>query len=496
MFTDKHHRLDHFAGLYLVNRMAEYDDQTRSIIVNYRFRDLLSYAEISRKIEGTTASGCRMLCERARERANSDNIADILQNCRVLPRDGAPVRVQPGSQASIAIRRAIRGKHRYQNETEAANRVYKKQRPKSDRKPLQPLNVKQVHNILRGRAHSNADPLDKRPITRKRCLTKKRLTAINLAERKAYCDKLLSMQSSDYLLICVDETRIDFGGCSGHARGSAPLGMNIYASDYDPRFSKMQWAAASSDTRIERPHHIWTPEDHVLSEELRTKFEQAKLQLRQEVDRQRQASLIEGTSEQRYLQSLNNQVDVENARRRLEGVQGRKQRFKPERAFKYETLERDHLKGGLDFVYYSFELYEKRLFPYYLALQRLNPSRTVLITEDNVGVHHKARKLLAPLIKQLNIQFLDLPANSSDYHPIEQLHKDQKKELEDYRFSIESAAQEIQHDAEREMRRIWCQDTGFNYIVATKADIEAYKMLAKRSMHAETPYSNNYDDSI
>lgn len=78
----------------------------------------------------------------------------------------------------------------------------------------------------------------------------------------------------------------------------------------------------------------------------------------------------------------------------------------------------------MDFVYYAFKLYEKQLFPYYKDLQRLNPSKTVLITEDNVGVHHKARRLLAFAIKQRDIRFLNLLANLKDLHPIEQLYKD------------------------------------------------------------------------
>jgi transposase len=120
----------------------------------------------------------------------------------------------------------------------------------------------------------------------------------------------------------------------------------------------------------------------------------------------------------------------------------------------------------------------------------------VLISEDNVGLHHKARRLIAPEIKRQGIQFLDLPANSSDLHPIEQLHKDQKKLLEDYRFSIQSAAKEIQQDAKAETRRIWCQDFGFTCLVAEKADLKAYQTLAYRSKHAEPPYSNRYNDSI
>jgi hypothetical protein len=112
----------------------------------------------------------------------------------------------------------------------------------------------------------------------------------------------------------------------------------------------MQWAAASSETRPQRPHCIWTPESNEISDQLMQKFNAAKEILQKEVDRQREQSQIEGTPEQLYLAKLNDQVNTENSRRRAQGVRGRLQQYTAERAFKYEALSRDHKKGGLDFV--------------------------------------------------------------------------------------------------------------------------------------------------
>ena len=85
-------------------------------------------------------------------------------------------------------------------------------------------------------------------------------------------------------------------------------------------------------------------------------------------------------------------------------------------------------------MFYTFKIYKKRLFPYYKAIRGLNPSKKVYITKDNVSIYYKARSLLAPLIAEKNIMFLDTPTNSPDLHPIEHLYKDQKNILEDYRF--------------------------------------------------------------
>ena len=58
----------------------------------------------------------------------------------------------------------------------------------------------------------------------------------------------------------------------------------------------------------------------------------------------------------------------------------------------------DHKKGGLDFVFYAFEVYEKQLFPYCEQVRGLDQAKEIFIGEDKVGVYHKARKILAPLM--------------------------------------------------------------------------------------------------
>ena len=274
--------------------MSGYDYSKRVRIITYRFIERLKFEEISSKIEGTTPDGCRKLCKRAQQRAKSNKITDLLKSCIVAHREGAPRRVEPGSRESIAIRAAVRGPYCYQDETEAANRVYRKLRSKNNRKPLKELAPQQVRNILRGAAHSMTDPRDTKPITRKRTLPKKKLNNNDLTAREQYCNQVLEMRQADYVLIAVDETPIDFGGSGGRQHVSAPVGVTDYSSKKDPRFSIMQWAAASSETRPQRPHCIWTPESNEISDQLMQKFNAAKEILQKEVDRQREQSQIEG----------------------------------------------------------------------------------------------------------------------------------------------------------------------------------------------------------
>ena len=65
-------------------------------------------------------------------------------------------------------------------------------------------------------------------------------------------------------------------------------------------------------------------------------------------------------------------------------------------------------KSGMDLVWYTFEVYEKHLFPYYLELQALDPRKTMYITENNIDVHHRAQKLLAPYIESKKHQIFGL----------------------------------------------------------------------------------------
>jgi hypothetical protein len=129
-----------------------------------------------------------------------------------------------------------------------------------------------------------------------------------------------------------------------------------------------------------------------------------------------------------------------------------------ERFFKYERIETDQRKGGLDAVFYTFKVYEDMLFPYYRELRRFNPHKYVYILEDNVGAHHKACKLGRPTIHDDHILFMDAPANSPDLYIVDRLHKGQKRLLQDVRFKTSSAGAAAVNYAQAEMKRVWQSD--------------------------------------
>ena len=135
------------------------------------------------------------------------------------------------------------------------------------------------------------------------------LTDLDLAARESYMDQMLAIKEEEVVLICVDETPISFGGSNDCQHVLAPQGVIVYASRADPRFSKMQWAAACADTRIRRPHYVWTPETNELKLSLARKLEAANDRARKEVERQLAASEVAGSSEHYLLSQAQAQGD-------------------------------------------------------------------------------------------------------------------------------------------------------------------------------------------
>lgn len=241
---------------------------------------------------------------------------------------------------------------------------------------------------------------------------------------------------------------------------------------------------------------IWTPESDDLTAELATKLKAIQAKLDAIVDHQIEQAKQPRTLEYNHLLDLNREIEAHNKAITPGVRKGRKQRFKPERLYVKERFTRDHKKGGLDAVFYAYEIYEKHLFPYYEEVKRLNPNKQVFIVEDNVGVHHKARRIMAPLIAEKNIQFLTTPANSPDLNPIEHLHRDQKAILQEFRMTVISSAKVVQEAAEIEMLHVWQDDEDFARKVAKRASLDYIQGLCKRAKESEPPYGNRYKDSL
>ncbi|SMR46070.1 unnamed protein product [Zymoseptoria tritici ST99CH_1E4] len=485
--------------------MSEIPHDDRVLIVQYRAVHGWTFERIATVVDGVSADAARKLYTRARVRAGSDIARDILQHIDPAPRSGRPKVIVPGSKESTQMRQLLRNKYRRQHQTEAGNHAIQqlRQTRQSDvstttctrRRPLQELDNRQIHNILRSKEHCAADPFDKRPVKPLRGIEKPALSKLDLPDRERHCDVIEGLNPHTTILITCDETPVDFGGSLGHQRILAPQGTTPYVDQHDPRYMRIQWAGACFDTSIERPWACWGPGEDEDSLQLTQKLAASQKILDNKVEEQRARCSIQGSVEHQLLTQKNDEVEQFNASLPAGKKRNKRKPFTPERLFKKERLVRAGKKGGIDFVWYAFEVYQKRLFPYYERVVRNNAFKDVYIYEDNVGLHHKARRLLAPEIEARGIKFLDTPTNSPDLNPIEQLHKDQKKILRPYRMAVTSASKESMKEGEQRMRDVWCNDSEFNALVRRRTAVSYFQGLCNSSRHAEPPFSNRYKDS-
>jgi len=419
-----------------------------------------------------------------------EDLNEMLEHLESKPRPGAPPIIEPGEQ-STQVRELVRKRPTFQR-TEAANF----EGPISSA----PLKESTVRRVLYEPKYCLADPIDQRPIKARKRVRKTALDSPHKRQRLSYVDELEEIdghtceevvekevdgdQELDHnvILIGVDEYSVTFGGApSGFI--NLPEGTDAYEYAQgvpQERFSLMQWGAACahpSALNLTRPQRIWEPETQELTQELANKLK-AKIELLETtVKKQRENARIEGTPEWRHMERVNRAIEEHN-RTIPKGVRkGRKYKRRIEAEFPFQDFKIDTRKGGLDYCWYAFEIYEKELIPYYKKIAALNPTKRVLITEDSAPPHIRARKLLQAEIEEVGMEFVQWPSISPDLHPIEDIQKHHKNLLDELRFEISSASRATKQTAKDEMKRIWQRDPGFTKIVEEVGSIQNYMRL-------------------
>lgn len=278
---------------------------------------------------------------------------------------------------------------------------------------------------------------------------------------------------------------------------SAPAGESIYTTQAsNPVFTTQQWAASCSDLRVKRPCRIWKKEQNIEYGVLMQKLASQNDLLRETLEKKRANCQVPGTPEYNKLQQENEDIVAHNIEYRKGNREHRRNKMTAARLYKYEKLEREAGKAGMDFVWYAFNIYQDLLFPYYQQIRNLNKGKEVYIIEDNVGSHGKARRLLTDQILEFDIKFATTPTHSADLHPYEHLHKDQKRLIAPYRKKISSSAAAVVLDAEMQMADIWRNNKEFEDCVKFRMDIRYFKALAERSRTSTPAYGNHYKDSL
>ena len=305
-----------------------------------------------------------------------------------------------------------------------------------------------------------------------------------MASRMAWARSLISLaKRKRIVVVSCDESPHYFGG-SKHLGLTYLEGEDRHAYTGPKRraaFTLQQWSACSSDTSILRRIKIWEPETDELKAELQEKLKKKQRMVDEKVEYQRHRAAIQGTWEHRIMLEVNYEINTYN---RGKPKKNRKHQKNLEQVFKYKKLERENEKGGMDFVFYAFEILEKELLPYYCQIRDRNPDATVLLAEDNLGSHGKARELLADEIYAMNIQFLEQPANSPDLHPIERIFDNQKRLLSDYKHRVKSQSKASKEHAKTELKRTWILDKKLDNKVSAKMAVDNWFFLAQQCLKA------------
>ena len=457
----------------------------RAIAIAYKFDLRLTDREISSRLSVPERT-LRYLFLKAKQQAQGTEWKELLLYISNLPGRGRKPYIQAGSFESVAIRESVRTLDGHES-TLAANIT--KDRPVL--KELNPniprLHPQQVYNVLGDEEHCEKDPIDSKPIKRLKPIWKP--GGYEATTRLNYTKELTEYAQNEAIIVVCDEKKFSFGG-TPNGRVSAPQGSTPYRTSVRERFVREQWAAATAqDLSILRPHIVWNADDkHDV--QLAQRLLDANQQLKAHIEGQRVLATTDPTSnEAQLLRDKNEQVRLYNEEQRRQGARGRKHLFTAERLFKHKDLV---VKGtNIDFVWYAFRIYQDALFPYVQQLREHNPGKRVVIIEDNSPVHLKARRLQAPLINALSIEFANHPASSPDLNPIETLHREQDKLIFKFRMNTFSAAQVVKDECDERLKVVW-QSKEFDQFVTKYCSHNAFKDLLNKVK--ESNGHNNFKD--
>jgi hypothetical protein len=468
----------------------------RHAIIVYRFQEGLSYGQISTKLN-IDRKAIASLVQRTTARSRSLNLDDLQEAVAVQARSGRNKRAEPGDPLSQAVRDGVQRYDHYAPDRAANHHIYRRQVLGELDPNIRPLGNQQVYNILHQKEHCEQDPHQQQELSRKREFNRNQLSDENVDNRLAYCDEIERLQITTTMIICADEKPYDFGGTANH-HITAPVGQTSYQSVAPIRFSIEQWAAAcGNDCSITRPWHSWESKNAMeISKQFKRELQEANQLARSIVDEHRHNARIKGTEEHKHYTDENNRRFNAVQQHRSQGSFQGQGPISIDKLYPYQDLVPNDDGKKMNFVFYAFVILKPLLLPYWEALQQANPTKQVLIQEDNASPHLKARQLLQPDIQRLGVQFVIHPGNSPDLAPIEALQGDHQRlqSVQDFIYSTKDAKQATKDTAASLLRDTW-QSHQFDKRVKGRASIAIYKELTRRCKY-EQKGGNLMDDDV
>lgn len=452
----------------------------RHIIIAYHVQMGMSNSQIARQLN-LSPKAVTTTITRAKSRCQTGNLDDLIEAVAVLPRPGRPQRAPPGSEASLAVREGVQHYHNHPMDL-AANHFINQRQALGELDPnIQYLYKPQVYHCLQDPQHSQQDPQESRPITRKRELARNDQNEAHINDRLRYLGDLQQLDDQNALIICTDEKGYHFGG-SPNRRTSQPKGVPGYGPRKPQRFKIEQWAAAcGDDCGPQRPWIAWHSKAPEITPQMLQDLEQAKQTAKGFILQQRTNCSIQGTPEFNLSQRMNTY-----SQEALNWYQANDQPapyWTPEQLYPMHQFVANDGGKAMDYVFYAFKIYRGLLFPYYHALKQANPNRKVVIQEDNAPPHLKARRLLQAEIFEQGIEFIKHPSNSPDLAPIETVQWEHQKRLEPFMFEVRDSKKATKDKAMRMMKELW-QSPEFDEVVIGRACRQAYLTLGLRAKAA------------
>lgn len=361
----------------------------------------LTWIEIS-SIFGVLPNTASQAYARARSRANSDNLCDILRQAIDHSSPGREQHFPEGSEVSKAFAELSQKDRVHQD---APHRLITAE---ISRQFNTKISRQTGENILQ----------DHHYIHKRLARVKPRLSAENKLSRVAMAQRLLPRIEAGDLFIFTDETSIDSLYHSKHPRVSRPTGSNPEDYKREKHYTTeafMFWGAIAPGYGV-GPCHVWQKETE--AEKLAIKRDIDKINQHQEnrESAKRQRAIQPSTAEYAVLTEVNTNI----ARERSTRGNNRLQFKRPEQLFKEPRATRGSTKGGIDWIRYKRTILESLLWPFAQRIAR-ETSKRVWIIEDNAPGHKKARLFTKHQAKQQGIHAVDWSPNSPDLNQIEPL---------------------------------------------------------------------------
>ena len=299
------------------------------------------------KVLGLKMHTVRAIFQRARQRAGSDDLREVLACVGSLEHTGRPPRNVDGTQESADLRALIM--HLDDRQLKEVAQVWQQQTGQNLARSL-------VENV----AHQHRDSIYNYDIVRGVRPLVPTLSIANFDDRDIFAQWAICRVKEGAIFIFTDECSVEVRGPPrSKPKISRPKGqIDTFARALPVqkvRFKMMIWAATCAEWKEQFPFFIWDKafEDEDSKRANAYELAQENISRKEEVDKARNTAQNDSKSiEARTLREINGNIRRENVRRQQTGERGRLHQKSVSQIWPFDALIRDHKKNGIDWFLY------------------------------------------------------------------------------------------------------------------------------------------------